>query len=476
MYIAKKQYLLKSSIKTLMKDLELKAQNISEFYTVAKVCKTIKFSNIDNNYYKTTQLGIIGSIVEKRKKIKKSKFKEHSKDSIGLQIIRKSFILPNDNEQYRVDIYQKDLKELYILEISFKNKKDFREFVLPELFKDYIVKEVSKDERYQHKNLALLGDPKKNIYNIYAIFKDLELGRTITLDETIFKEMKSSDAVRIALFRLFVQLKLNQDIITASEAKEGLKEFESNLKKSSILIKQYKTIFDKNIVSKVKTHLKVMLKALKVYKDLDFIEGELESIKVLLDEEQMQKIYTTIKEKKEIERKKISRFFNTREFAIIFKQYELLLRENNKSFLSIDAQMSIEKSIQDKVLIQYKKTMMECEKYEGCEDEKSYKSIKKTFNTLKTLLQEFDMVIDDPKYKDMYKSTKEVTKNLQSLKNINKKRMIIDTYLENLTNKPLNYHELKKRVEKESKHAIEKKKATLEKKIISFKDKKDLFI
>jgi hypothetical protein len=219
-----------------------------------------------------------------------------------------------------------------------------------------------------------------------------------------------------------------------------------------------------------------MLKALKVYKDLDFIEGELESIKVLLDEEQMQKIYTTIKEKKEIERKKISRFFNTREFAIIFKQYELLLRENNKSFLSIDAQMSIEKSIQDKVLIQYKKTMMECEKYEGCEDEKSYKSIKKTFNTLKTLLQEFDMVIDDPKYKDMYKSTKEVTKNLQSLKNINKKRMIIDTYLENLTNKPLNYHELKKRVEKESKHAIEKKKATLEKKIISFKDKKDLFI
>jgi len=456
-----------------MKDLELKAQNISEFYTVAKVCKSVKFSKIDSDYHKTTQLGIIGSIIEKDKKIKKKKFKKQLKDSIGIKVSKKSFILPNDNEQYKVNIYQKDLKGLYLLEISFKNKKDFSKFVLPELFKDYIVKEVTKDERYQHKNLALLGNPKKNIYNIYAIFKDLELGRTITLDETIFKEMKSSDAVRITLFRLFVQLKLNQDLIMQSEARDGLKEFESNLKKSSILLNQYKKIFDKNIVSKVKSHLQVMLNALKVHKDLDFIESELGSIKVLLDEEQMQKIYTTIKEKKEDERKKISHFFTTREFAIIFKQYELLLRENNKSFLSINAQMSIEKSIQDKILIQYKKTIMECEKYEGCEDDKSYKIIKKAFNTLKILLQEFDMVIDDSKYKNMYKTTKEVTKNIQSLKNINKKRVIINTYLENLTTKPLNYHELKKRVEKESKNAIEKKKETLQKNILSFKNKKE---
>jgi hypothetical protein len=287
--------------------------------------------------------------------------------------------------------------------------------------------------------------------------------------------MKSSDSIRIVLFKLFVQLKLNQDLIVETDANDGLEAFETALKKSIVLLDEYKKIFDKKIVQKVKLHLKVMAKALKTYKDLHFIKEELSSIRPLLDASEIERIHKNIAKKQALEKLHISRFFKTREFAIIFKQYELLLKENNKSFLSIDAQTSIDKNLKDKIFMQYKKTMMECEKYEGCEDNKSYKTIKKSFKTLKTLLQEFDMVIDQQKYKSIYKATASVTKDLITIKNIDKKRMIIETYLDNLEVKPLNYHELKKRVEKESESALSKKREALQKSITRFENKKHLF-
>jgi len=133
-----------------------------------------------------------------------------------------------------------------------------------------------------------------------------------------------------------------------------------------------------------------------------------------------------------------------------------LLKENNKSFLSINAQTSIENSLKYKTSLKYKKCIMLCDKYEGCQDLKSQKAIKKSFDTLKVLLEKFDMVTDKEKNKTMYINAQSVLHNLKSLEKLKKKKMIIDSYLENLKPKPSNYTELLKSIEKQSRSAIEK--------------------
>jgi CYTH domain-containing protein len=451
-----KKYLLKDSVKTLINDLQLSPKKIIEFYTVAKVCKEIKYSKIGSRYYKTMKTGIVNSYEQQRKKITENQYNKQIKKSIGHKIIKKRYKIKNNNRVYTIDIYQKKLKNLNILEIKFEKTVDFNNFILPDLFSGYIVKDITKAERYQNKNLALLGDPKKNLYNIYSIFKDIELGRITKLNDTIFKEMKTSDSIRIVLYKLFIDLRMARDLIIETKAEQGLDEYNDILKKSILLLQQYKNIFDKKILQKVKSNLKLMRRVVKTYKDLNFIQSQLNEMENLLESSDIKRLQNLIIEKKAKQLDEIIRFFTTREFAIIFKQYELLLKENNKSFLSINAQTSIENSLKYKTSLKYKKCIMLCDKYEGCQDLKSQKAIKKSFDTLKVLLEKFDMVTDKEKNKTMYINAQSVLHNLKSLEKLKKKKMIIDSYLENLKPKPSNYTELLKSIEKQSRSAIEK--------------------
>jgi len=475
MYKIEKKYLLKDDIKTLIDDLKLTAKEISEFYTVVKVCKEVKFSKIDSKYFKTTKNGVIGSIDQKRIKIKKSLYHKEKKNAIGQHISKKRYILLNNGEKYSFDKYQKNIKNLYLLKVEFKNKNNLNKYIVPDILKNYIIKEVTHDKRYQKRNLALLGNPKKNTYNIYSIFKDIELARTTDLNKIIFKEMKTSDSVRIILYNLFVELRINQDLIVQTQAQKGIKAFELALKKSIILLNEYKNIFDKKIVRSVKLHLNIMDKTLKTYKDLQFIQKELSAIRPLIASSEMDRINQSIEHKLLLEKNKITRFFKTREFAIIFKQYELLLKENNRSFLSISAQMSISNSIKYKIFKHYKKTIMKCDKYERCNNDRSYKTINKSINRVKTLLEEFKMIIDKVDYQAMYTLTCEVSKELASLKKINRKKMIIDTYLENLEVKPKNYQKLLKKFKKERNINTSNMSEELHNTIMRFKKKKHLF-
>jgi CYTH domain-containing protein len=475
MYKIEKKYLLKDSIKTLVNDLDLKYEKIYEFYTVIKVCKDVKFWKINSKYFKITKDGVIGSIKQTKKKITKEEFLKQKKHSIGKQIIKKRYILSEDNEKYFIDIYKNDLENLYVLEIVFKNRKDFNNFTLPELFKEYVVKEITHNKRYQNRNLALLGDPKKNPYNIYTVFKDIELARVTDLNKTIFKEMKTSDAVRIILYKHFIELRLSKDLIVQTKAMEGLKEFKTTLRKSIILLNEYKSIFDKKIVRNVIEHLHIMDMALKSYKDLKFIQKELTTIDNLIEADEMDKIYKSINYKLNDEKEKISRFFKTREFAIIFKQYELLLKENNKSFISINGQTSIANSINYKLEQHYKKTVNKCDKYESCNDDFSYKSINKSTNILKTLLKEFKMIVEEDKFKSMYTITDSMSKELKDLRDIDKKRIIMDTYLANIEKTPQNHNKLLKKVELNSKIESDNMLKKLRKSFNIFKNRKHLF-
>ena len=456
MHQVEKKYLLKDSVQILINDLQLSPKTICEFYTVAKVCKEIKYSKIGSKYYKTMKTGVVSSYDQHQTKISKKQYNKQMKKSIGHKIIKNRYKIKNENRSYIIDIYQKKLKKLNILEIQFDKIVDFNNFTVPDLFNDYVIKDITKSERYQNKNLALLGDPKKNLYNIYSIFKDIELGRITKLNDTIFKEMKTSDSIRIVLYKLFIDLRIARDRIIETRAEEGLNEYDLILKKSILLLQQYKNIFDKKILRKVKSNLKTMKKVIKTYKDLQFIQNQLDDMEKYLNTTNMKQLQKLIEEKKANQIDNIIRFFTTREFAIIFKQYELLLKENNKSFLSIDAQTSIENSLKYKISIKYKKCIMLCDKYEGCQDLKSQKAIKKSFNTLKVLLEKFDMVSNKEKNKTMYINAKSVLHNLNTLEKLNKKKMIIDSYLENLKPKPSNYEELLKSVEKQSRSAIEK--------------------
>lgn len=477
MHQIEKKYLLLNSVEALIDDLELPKQKISEFYTQIKVCKEIKYSKVDSKYYKTIKTGIAGSKALNITQVSKARYRKKQADAIGKKISKSRYLISHDNkdEKYAIDIFSHGLKNIYILEVDFQNQSQKLKFKLPEIFRDLLIKEVSNDERYQNKNLALLGDPEKNIYNIYSIFKDIELGRILDVRSVIFPEMKTSDSVRIALYKLFINLKISHDQIVLSDADQGLDAFRTALAKSRILLDEYKNIFDKNIVIKVKSHLKLMKSALSNEKDLQFIKNELLQLKEIIDPIEMKALVADIDTRIAAEQHKIAKFFTTREFSIIFKQYELLLKENNRSFMSIDGQTSIENSLNYKLMMNYKHAIMICEKYEGCEDKQSFDTIKRSLKILKTLLSEFEMVLSTKRVKEMYSSSAKVIKCINQLDALEKKRLTVKTYIQNLKSKPVSYENMLKSVEKESTRVFKEKSELLKISIENLKSKKQLF-
>ncbi len=470
-----KKYLLKSDVQTLINDLQLVKQDVSEFYTDVKVCKEVKYSKVGSSYYKTVKVGATGSKELNTTKVTKTNYLKKREKIIGHKILKSRYLIQQDREKYFIDKYLDNLDNLYMLEVLFKSRKDQLNFELPDIFRYFVSKDITKDERYQNKNLALLGHPEKNPYNIYTIFKDTELGRVKNLNNTIFKEMKTSDAVRIVLYKLFINLKLNLDLILQTKANEGMKEFRNSLKISKIILDEYKKIFDKKIIQKVKIHLKLMDSALSMEKNLRFIKNELSHMSKLIDPKEMKKLQKSLDQRHIEEKQNICKFFTTRKFAIIFKQYELLLKENNKSFLSVEAQTSIENNLNYVVAMHNKEAIMLYNKYEGCEDEQSYKIIKKPFKILRAILQEFDMVIDPTQKHIMLDSTNSVLKKLIDFENIKKKQLIAETYLSNLKIKSFNHSKMVKTVQKEAKNAILKKEKIFHSSIENFKNQKHSF-
>ncbi len=470
-----KKYLVKTDIQTLIDDLQLEKQDVSEFYTDIRVCKEVRYSRVGSNYYKTIKTGVTGSKELNSIEVTKANYLKKRKKLVGHKIFKNRYTIEQDREKYFIDRYLDNLDGLYMLEVLFKNKKDRLNYELPDIFRHFVIKDITKDERYQNKNLALLGNPEKNPYNIYVIFKDIELGRIKDLNNTIFKEMKTSDAIRIVLYKLFINLKSNLHLMLQTDANEGLKEFRSTLKTSRVILDEYKKIFDKKIIQKVRVHLKLIDSAIKTEKNLNFIKNELNNLDKLIDPAEMKELKNSINQKQRQERHNICKFFTTREFSIIFKQYELLLKENNRSFLSVEAQTSIENNLKYVVSMHDKEAIMLYSKYEGCEDDKSYKIIKKPFKILKALLQEFSMVIDPTQKHIMLDNTNSVLKKLTEFENIKKKQLIAETYLSNLKIKPSKYLKIIKSIKKEAKNAIFKKEKKFHNSIENFKNQKHTF-
>ncbi len=450
MYQIKKKYLLNSTIDTLIDDLKLQSQEISIFFTNIKVCKETRYSHIPPYFYKTIKNGTLGSLDKRRRKITKELYEKMKKKAIGYKIKKSRFLIVDNKNEYYIDRYLDKLSDIYTLEIVLNRESDLDNFKTPDTFKHYVIEDITSNDYYLEKNLALLGEKSNISYDIYSIFKDIEFGRNRDLKEIIFNKMHTSDALRIVLLKLLTELKISKDIIIETGGKRGLKEFDKGAKKSRILLSLYSDIFDKNIIQKVISHLKIMKIALKTHKNLKFIQKELAQMETLIDEKEMKSFQKNIKEKISKEKSKIILFFNTRKFSIIFRQYELMIKESSREFLEDEAKLPIETTLNRKIFKLHKKIDLLCDTYKDCGNLKSYKKIKKPFNTLKIIDSEVDMLIDK-------RVNNRVLTTLINIDILKKKRMILYTYLENIKHKPQDYDKLLETIENESSISMSKK-------------------
>jgi len=475
MAIVEKKYLLNDSVNVLLDERTFKKKSISQFYTQINICKETRYRKVNKHFYKTVRTGSEVRKNEVDKEINKKQYIRAKTDKIGKVLQKERFILSNTAGNFTIDRYAQHLKNLDILEVTFKTLEEAEAFRLPDALKKYIKKDVSDDDRYRNKNLALLGNPKKIPYNIYAIFKDIEQNRLLDIKRVLFPEMIVSDAVRIVLYKIYHALKTDREQLIENNDIYALERFRKNLKQAQILLSEYRHIFDQNMYKKVYLHLSMIDKTIAVDKDLSLIRANLKLLESAFSEKEVNFFISRIDKRIEIEKHKVKNFFKTREFSIIFRQFDILLKEQSNVHTSYHSDTTISRIVKESVNKRFKKLLFLTKKYHKCHDVDSYKKMRKALIKTKTILENFSHIYVKKEYQQMQTLLNDTDKKFSDFIDLNKRSLIIKTYIRNSNKELLEQQRLVDKVQKKRKTLEKQINEEIDQSIAILKENKSLF-
>ncbi len=384
-----------------LQNLKVKnCKNTIEFYTKARDCIYKKYIEENGKYFKI----IKKTSTKKTQKIEinKDKFLQKQQKRISY-IVEKNFYCISSNVCY-IDYVDFNVSFLY-----FTSKKSERYLsLLKEKYQDYIEKDVTQDIKYSDFYISMFGYIIKRDLNLYKILKEIDKG--VDMKDFLKENIDYRDAVRIKLYMIYINLVQDRFEILGNKSSESINNFKKNIESAITLLDEYADIFDKNVHEKVLDNLTLVHRYTSIYDTIQSLKnnmGELKSCNNKNFYKLVQKYDSNITNKVN----KFLAFLETKEYSIIIKQLEILIKELSKNS-KVDENITIENNLRKKLKKNFKKSLKIIEKNIECEDEESVKKIINKVNRVYLLIKNFKSLF---KMDEFYKIKRKITKLLDHL-------------------------------------------------------------
>ena len=144
-------------VKELPADLENYLHNeiIQGYLIVTDNDIEVRIRKKGDKYFETVKAGSGLVRKESEKEITKEVFFDHWPLTEGKRVEKVRYEIEYGGKLIELDIYSGDLEGLVVAEVEFDSEEESVSFTPPEWFGE----EVTHDERYKNKNLALHGKP-----------------------------------------------------------------------------------------------------------------------------------------------------------------------------------------------------------------------------------------------------------------------------------------------------------------------------
>ncbi len=464
MSIYQKKYLLRPSIANYIQSHKLEKSKITQFYTKISLCHEVRYREINGRYFKTTKTRSQKERKHQEKEIDKKRYEKAKRKKIGNIIHKNRYTLTISDQKFALDRYKKDLKPLYILEKNFKNLKKYHTFTPAQPLLEYIEKDVSENERYHNKNLALLGNPKKESYELYVLFQDIRNHRIDKIEQLIFPEMNIADGIRLVLYKHLIDLRDIEEQLKGNHTIDDLNHFYQTLTHIKVLMRTFRKLFEKESFLKLYHNIRMIQKSARTHDNRYFFKNELPLLEAIFDENQTLQFIRTLDETTEIKKQKFIKFLTTREYRIILDQYQRLLKESKYIHTEHAQESSLEYIVRRTLTKKYQKVCSIAKKYEKCYDKEGYKKIKHHLDQFVILLDTFKAFYPPKHYENFLQHSHKLQTLLRTYlklhNDIKKLKTYIDAQSSNLQdqNRLLNYlKHYAKDQEKRLHHKIEKR-------------------
>jgi CHAD domain-containing protein len=249
-----RKYLLNRSILEFLDKTSTTHKKITQFYIKATASKSLRFRKYGSQYYKCIKYGTGGVREEIEKEASKKVYKKNLKKRIGRNIKKIRYLFKLDSYEYSVDVYKKPLENLYVMEIEFNTLESYENFILPSTLKTYVEKEVTDDEAYKNKNLALFGLPDKE-------------------NET--KNNVSVDALMHVFGKLLDEIYFYRRKLLTGGDDEDLHQFRIACRRSVVLMGEFKLLYEEESLLEHRAGLKNLISISNTKRDMDVLMSEL---------------------------------------------------------------------------------------------------------------------------------------------------------------------------------------------------------
>jgi DNA-binding ferritin-like protein len=404
--LSKKRFLLNEEFKIENIKQRYKESKLTEFFTYAGRCKYVLYQKDNDEYYKVT---ILSNGIKRTQKIDRDNFYKKSKKAIS-DTIYKNVIKFSDN--LKIDIFLKKNKGLVILSTSSEN--DIKDF------KKYIKSDVTNMKNYSDIYISFYGNPLKN-ENIYDLIKKLKVEK-IDMKDVIKKYMPLDSAVRIKLYQLYISLEKNRfDLLKNDNNRvNNLISYREKLMAIVDILKEYGKCFEKDLVEKLKENLQYILLKVDIDGESSSIKKNLFLYKECMNSDSFMEFLKNKDRKITNDIEKLIFFMQTREYSIIIKQLELLVKESSVEHED-EEYITIKEALRNSFKKRYKKLNKKIKEYIDCDDEESYKKIFSILTKLKNINKEFGF-LNKKRYLDrknlIFAVENDIVLLLENIKNI----------------------------------------------------------
>ncbi len=452
-----RRYLLDKTIVNLIEDLHDDAQLHTLYFTKIKLCKEIRYLHTPRHYTRITRSGTQQTQTYTYRHIPAQHFHKMRKKQKGTTLVKKRYRLQIDECQLWIDAYENSLSGLYILGIPHICQPKQPLLTRHRLLERFIVCDISEDPRYEEKYLALFGNPSRHPYNIYTVFKDLEHHRINDLQNVIFGEMKNADAIRIVLYRHFIRMHGYTEQIrqTAQSDPKLVENFHHAVLQSINIIKSFENIFDDLKLQRVTLHLNRMQRLTQTFRDLLWIQQQIQHFQTQYENDYLKKLTSGLHERIDLEYHKIARYFGSREYAIIKSQYELFLKEKNRSYTSYEARLPLDYILKIKYRNLYTELIRLIDFLDGCNDEASYEKIRTVLEEFLAFARQFQNQKPVSKHKKRLRKATRTYRLFEKYEQRNRKLLVLKMLIEHISH-DANYTQIEKLLKKKYKKLIRK--------------------
>ena len=248
------------------RDIDVQQKDVTQIYVKITPLEEIRFREASGVFTITQKSGVGLAREENESETDAKSFKKALKNAVATPIKKTRFLFQLDGAACNVDIFHGALEGLVTFEAEFVSKREAAEFSLPEFIAARVISEVTEDEHYKNKNLALFGLP----HGKFDAQKSIEiLQNSPELELNLPSYIGAMDAMRTVFFQIFTMLRKHLSEYASSGDAKALHQIRVNLRKTRSLLKIFTPVFDRKTACYFLLNFKKLAELTNQKRDID---------------------------------------------------------------------------------------------------------------------------------------------------------------------------------------------------------------